>query len=542
MMKTGWYAILLTLVLLVVGTVFGVVLGGFISSLQMEGNRTPELNASLPTQPPTTTPAPTTTPPTYVRTTTPPPSTTPPPAVTTAPPAVTLITPTNNSNQSNLVAFNFTATGGRTANLAVTLFIAGQANFTGTIANATFNVTTLAISAGLHTWSVSAGDGLLNGTSETRIFRVDTTAPAVAIMDPANDSNFSTANVTFTFTALDNSLNTTLNFTFYLAGAASFSGTTQHNALNAITLAGIPAGLHNWSVNVSDFTNNTGASETRFFRVNVTVDTTPPVVTLVSPANDSNFSGHSVTFNFTVIDDNSNITLNFTFYLDGTANFSGTIANGTFNVTTRTIQDGLHSWSVNVSDAAGNSGMSATRFFRVNTTAPPVLYIASPQNTTYANISIQLNVSGNLPVDTWQYSLNGTANVTFTPNITFTAAEGANNIVVTANGTSGNRNSTTVYFTVDTTPPLVTVLSPANTSYPNSSVWLNFIVTLNENSGNVTALLDATTNFSLTNSSGNWNFLLTSLTEGAHNVRIFANDSLGNMNSTQIVYFTVSGP
>ncbi|MBI4344228.1 MAG: hypothetical protein HY555_01440 [Euryarchaeota archaeon] len=541
-MKTGWYAILLTLVLLVVGTVFGVVLGGFISSLQMEGNRTPELNVSLPTQPPTTTPAPTTTPPTYVRTTTPPPSTTPPPAVTAAPPAVVLIAPANSSNHSRVVTFNFTVTGGRAASLAFTLFLDGAANFTGTIANGTFNVTTLAIPAGLHTWSVSAGDGLQNGTSGVHTFRVDTTAPAVVLMDPANDSNFSTANVTFTITALDNSLNTTLNFTFYLDGAATFSGTIQHNALNAITLAGIPTGLHSWSVNVSDFTNNTGASETRFFRVNVTVDTTPPVVTLVSPANDSDFSVSTVTFNFTATDGNPNTTLNFTFYLDGVANFSGTIANATFNVTTVAgITDGLHTWFVNVSDATGNTGMSATRFFRVNTTAPPVLYIASPQNTSYATTNISLNVSANEAISVWQYSLNGAANVSFTPNITVTATEGANNIVVTANGTSGSQSTATAYFTVDTTPPLVTILSPANTSYTNSSVWVN--VTLNEYLGsNVTAQLDGATNYSLTNSSGNWNYLLTSLANGPHNVRIFANDSVGNMNSTQVVYFTISGP
>lgn len=90
---------------------------------------------------------------------------------------------------------------------------------------------------------------------------------------------------------------------------------------------------------------------------------------------------------------------------------------------------------------------------------------------------------------------------------------------------------------VDTTPPTVNITSPTNTTYNATSVWVN--VTLNENSGNVTAQLDSATNYTLTNTSGNWNRQLTGLAGGAHNVRVFANDSNGNMNSSQIIYFAV---
>jgi uncharacterized SAM-dependent methyltransferase len=65
-------------------------------------------------------------------------------------------------------------------------------------------------------------------------------------------------------------------------------------------------------------------------------------------------------------------------------------------------------------------------------------------------------------------------------------------------------------------------------------------VTLDDDSGAVTAQLDDATNSSLTNSSGNWNVELTGLSNGPHHVRIFANDSLGNMNDTETVSFTVS--
>lgn len=90
----------------------------------------------------------------------------------------------------------------------------------------------------------------------------------------------------------------------------------------------------------------------------------------------------------------------------------------------------------------------------------------------------------------------------------------------------------------DTTPPTVLIQSPTNTTYAIPSVWVN--VTLDENTGNVTAQLDSTTNYSLANTTGNWNAQMTGLTNGAHSVRIFANDSSGNMNSSQTIYFTVN--
>lgn len=94
-MKTRWYTLFLTLVILVVGAVFGVALGGLISSLQKGENLTmPEFNASTSTPLPTTTQPPTTTPPprTTLPPTTQPPATTPlptTPAPTTTPPPTT---------------------------------------------------------------------------------------------------------------------------------------------------------------------------------------------------------------------------------------------------------------------------------------------------------------------------------------------------------------------------------------------------------------------------------------------------------------------
>ncbi len=92
----------------------------------------------------------------------------------------------------------------------------------------------------------------------------------------------------------------------------------------------------------------------------------------------------------------------------------------------------------------------------VTDSTPPSITIASPTNTTYSSTSISLAVSADETIAIWMYSLNGAANVTFTPNTTITTAEGSNNIIVYANDTSGNIGSSTrVYFTVAANAPSV---------------------------------------------------------------------------------------
>jgi hypothetical protein len=83
-------------------------------------------------------------------------------------------------------------------------------------------------------------------------------------------------------------------------------------------------------------------------------------------------------------------------------------------------------------------------------TTPPVITISSPISTTYATHIIPLNVAADETISTWLYSLNGAANVSFTPDTTITASEGTNTITVYASDMAGNWNSKAVSFIVDT--------------------------------------------------------------------------------------------
>lgn len=86
-------------------------------------------------------------------------------------------------------------------------------------------------------------------------------------------------------------------------------------------------------------------------------------------------------------------------------------------------------------------------------TTVPSITVYSPQNTTYDTGSVDfLNVTSSEAVETWEYSLDGSANTTFTPNTTLSGlSDGGHTVDVYATDSSGNTGSESVTFTVDTT-------------------------------------------------------------------------------------------
>lgn len=155
------------------------------------------------------------------------------------------------------------------------------------------------------------------------------------------------------------------------------------------------------------------------------------------------------------------------------------------------------------------------------------------------------------PVDTVLFSSNYTSEWENTSVVNHSGSEYYHNIqnlpvgtfghIWYANDTENNWNSTDLQtFTIqDTTPPIVKIQSPLNQTYATNLVWAN--VTLHEAGSWCGRNLDGNTNVTMTNSSGNWNNQMTGLSEGSHNVRVYCNDTAGNMNgsSANIVYFTV---
>lgn len=79
--------------------------------------------------------------------------------------------------------------------------------------------------------------------------------------------------------------------------------------------------------------------------------------------------------------------------------------------------------------------------------AAPSITVVNPTNDTIFDTSFPFDVSTNESTVNWTYSLDGAANITFTPNITVGVARGQHNITVSVNDTAAIFNSTTVFFT-----------------------------------------------------------------------------------------------
>ena len=90
----------------------------------------------------------------------------------------------------------------------------------------------------------------------------------------------------------------------------------------------------------------------------------------------------------------------------------------------------------------------------------------------------------------------------------------------------------TAMFVPDTTPPTISIASPENETYPVENVSLTF--TVGESTSWIGYSLDGQANTTI---SGNTS--LTSLLDGVHYVVVYANDTVGNMGTSDVVYFAV---
>jgi len=176
---------------------------------------------------------------------------------------------------------------------------------------------------------------------------------------------------------------------------------------------------------------------------------------------------------------------------------------------------------------------------------PPAIVVLSPQNTTYTTSSFLLIFTISEPASWMGYSLDGQLNVTVAGNTTLTGLlDGSHYVVVYANDTTGNMGtSSTVYFTVDTTPPNIIDVSQTpleDNVLPEDEVKVNATVTdelsgvkqvfLNYTNGNGTWIT-----VNMTNLVGNvWNATIPAFPYGTNvTYRIIAEDNMNNTITTE---------
>ncbi len=215
---------------------------------------------------------------------------------------------------------------------------------------------------------------------------------SITLNAPADSASLTSATTTLNFTAIDPSVS---SFACSLNQDGSITQTNSsvsNNTLTTFTVIGLTDGTHTWKINCSDGVIS-GNSLTR----NFTVDTTAPIISLNSPANNYyQFNNQSVLFNFTATD-NIATTLNCSLYLDAVLNTTNaSTQNGTattFNV--NGISYATHNWSVSCLDSASNTGTSATNNFTLVNIYFITATLANNSNTTANPIQLNLTATSN---------------------------------------------------------------------------------------------------------------------------------------------------
>jgi surface protein len=169
-----------------------------------------------------------------------------------------------------------------------------------------------------------------------------------------------------------------------------------------------------------------------------------------------------------------------------------------------------------------------------NDATAPTVVITSPTNKTYSDAEQLLNitVTDDTGIDTIWYNWEGN-NLIYTSPQAIMFSEGLNMLYAWAKDSAGNVGLTSVAFTIDTTAPTFEIASPTNTTYPDAEQVLNITATddngidmiwYNWEGSNETYTVPENITFN----------------EGQNTIYIWANDSIGNIGSTSIVFTIIT--
>lgn len=371
---------------------------------------------------------------------------------------------------------------------------------------------------GTHTVAVKAVDKVGRESTDSVTFTVDTTPPQVTITQPEAGAYLPTQLVAVSWSGSDN-----IGIDHYEIRVDG--GDWQDVGTATTTTFQLQDGQHSVEVKALDRAGNEARASIVF-----TVDTTPPVVQVLSPAPGSYVNTSLVTVTWQAEEANLD---HFEVSVDG-GDWQDV---GTSTTYTATLMEGSHSISVKAVDKAGNEGTATTAF--VVDTTPPILSISSPENGAYlgtSTVSISWSCDENhldhfeISVDEGAWQVLGTATST-----TLSLGDGSHTVAVRAVDLAGNTATATVSFVVDTTKPVITISSPTQGQKVGKTVTVYWNIT-EENLEKVEISLDGGAWQDVT---GMTSYTFSNLPGGDHTVTIRVTDKAGNQ-ATASVSFTVS--
>ncbi len=305
------------------------------------------------------------------------------------------------------------------------------------------------------------------------------TAPA-GYSITANQATINASQATSTgFTFAGATTNTTYNYTITSSGASgSVSGsgsvTSATQDVTGINVSSLPNGTLTYSVTLTDTSSEVGAPAT----ASATLDTVAPSgYTIAANQSTVNLSDDTST-GFTFTGATTGTTYNYTVGStggSGTVSGSGSVTSATQDVTginVSSLANGTLTYSVTLTDAAGNTGTAATATATLNTVVPSGYSIAANQAT--------INLSDDTSTG---FTFTGATTGT-TYNYTVTSSGGGASVSGSGSVTSASQDVTGI-----------NVSSLANGT-------LTYSVTLTSAAGNTGAAATATASFATGSLSG----------------------------------------
>jgi hypothetical protein len=395
--------------------------------------------------------------------------------------------------------------------------------------------------------------GLVSANKSAPADTGDTTGPTVTITAPTAGKTES-GSVTVSATATDSAGVTSVQFLLDGANAGSPLTASPYNYVWDTTKS--TNGAHTLKATAKDANGNVGTSTSVSVTVENSTDTTPPTVSITSPAN-----GATVTGTITVAANASdNVAVaSVQFRVDGAnVGTADTTAPYSFSLNTATLSNGSHSLTAVAKDTSGNTATSTAVAITVNNavdTTPPTVSITSPANgaTVSGTITVSANASDNVAVASVQFRVDG-ANVgtadtaapySFSLN-TATLSNGSHSLTAVAKDTSGNTaTSTAVAITVnnaaDTTPPTVSITSPANGATVGGTITITASASDNVGVASVQFLLDgAALGSKDTSAPYSVQWATSQSSSGIHTLAAQAWDAAGNTATSGTVTVTVA--
>ncbi|MDH4099778.1 MAG: hypothetical protein OEV28_04320, partial [Nitrospirota bacterium] len=313
-----------------------------------------------------------------------------------------------------------------------------------TLSGDAYTAPNVALSAGLNTLTVTAVDAAGNSTSAVVSVYLDSIAPVVTLSPIPALTRYQVLSVSGTISDASPISSLTVNGIVVPVTEGAFTTTvTLAEGSNTINLA------------ATDAAGNVGTAS-----VDVVLDTTPPLITVLSPSDGAIVATDAVTINGAVDDASALVTVN---------GVSAPSSGSGFSASDVALVEGTNTISIVAVDPAGNSSSTilSVTYVKPDIT-PPTVIILSPAIGSVVNAA-SVTVTGTVDDPTAVVSVNG-ADVPVTAGA-FTASislvEGANTITVTASDAAGNTStaSTTVTCVLNHYPPdPVTVAPPLDTT------------------------------------------------------------------------------